>query len=282
MFKSHLFLVFWLLFCSYGFTAVYQIEGDCFNLKDIDVSLYDKNILCKLNFGEERKVSTNVIKSMLTKGEQHKIPDTQFVVVKRKGVLLNDEELKGRIISELNKIDPSVRYEIMKINIGVSIYVRDKDEFSLKIPDQPLGSVYIALDNGFKKYNIYTYIKGFKKGFIAKESIKRGELVNDNIVEAEVDITNLKEVLFDNSSIVKANQNIPKNRIITQKMVVSAPVKMKGEKVKVIYNSGVVRLETEAILLEDAYDNSIVRAKNINSGKTISGVFKNGIIYIEN
>jgi len=86
-------------------------------------------------------------------------------------------------------------------------------------------------------------------------------VVNDKISQKEMEITNLKETPYMNNYNAIAIQNIPKNRAITIKMVKGMPDKTKGENVKIIYKNGDIILETEGVMMEDAYPNMSVQVK---------------------
>lgn len=277
-----LFFSIFLLSFLEAFCYIYEIDNDCFNLKDIDTSFFDKKIVCKLNFGEERKISTNLIKGMLPKSEHFKIPEDNFIIVKRKGVNLTNEDLKELLAEELKKISPDIRFEIVKLNSGIQIAAEDKRKISIKIPEDHIGTTYFIVNNGVRDYNIFAYIKGYKKGYVSTEKIKKGDSLSSKTSITEVDITNLKEDLPDNIENFVAAQNIPKNRVISRKMVVNLPERLKGNKVKVVYQSDTIRLETEGIMLEDARNNSVVKVKNASSDKILIGIYKDGNVYVGN
>ncbi|MCA1932398.1 MAG: flagellar basal body P-ring formation chaperone FlgA [Calditerrivibrio sp.] len=276
-----IFSIFLLSFLE-AFCSIYEIDRDCFSLKDIDSSFIDRKIVCKLNFGEERKVSINLIKGMLPKSEHSKIPDETFIIVKRRGVVLTNEDLKELLSEELKKISSDIRFEIVKLNSGVQVVAEEKDKLSVKLPENYMGTTYFTVNNGVRDYNVFAYIKGYKKVYVSSEKIKKGEPLTEKTVLKEIDITNVKEDLLDSVEHLVANQNIPKNRIISRKIVTDVPEKSKGDRVKIVYQSDTIRLETEGIILEDAHNNSIVKVKNVNSDKILLGKYKDGKVYVGN
>ncbi|MCA1928043.1 MAG: flagellar basal body P-ring formation chaperone FlgA [Calditerrivibrio sp.] len=276
-----IFSIFLLSFLE-AFCSIYEIDRDCFSLKDIDSSFIDRKIFCKLNFGEERKVSINLIKGMLPKSEHSKIPDETFIIVKRRGVVLTNEDLKELLSEELKKISSDIRFEIVKLNSGVQVVAEEKDKLSVKLPENYMGTTYFTVNNGVRDYNVFAYIKGYKKVYVSSEKIKKGEPLTEKTVLKEIDITNVKEDLLDSVEHLVANQNIPKNRIISRKIVTDVPEKSKGDRVKIVYQSDTIRLETEGIILEDAHNNSIVKVKNVNSDKILLGKYKDGKVYVGN
>lgn len=275
-----LIVVFLLLFGIAHAEIQFEIEKECFNLKDINSSYPDKNLICGMNFGEERKVSLQVIRGYLSKEQANSLPSSNFILVKRKGVEVGEAILKDMIIQELGKKFPSMKFEVVKINVGGKVTASKIENIKLNLPDKPYGTTYIEVDNGVKKYNVYAYIKAFSKGFVAEERINKGESLAGKVKEVEVDITNLKDDLFLNDFGAVAIQNIPKNRVITNKMVKQMPEKLKGEKVKVIYKSDNIVLEFDGVMMEDAYQNQRVSVKNTVSDKVLTGVYRNGMVYI--
>ncbi|ADR18361.1 flagella basal body P-ring formation protein FlgA [Calditerrivibrio nitroreducens] len=275
--------ILFLLGCGVAYGQIYyEIDKECFNLRDINVSYPDKNILCNLNFGEERKISTQVIKNYLSKENWDKLPSTSsFVVVKRKGVLVKEDDLKNLFMGYLGKKFPDLTFEIVKVSTGVGITASAIEDISISFPDKPFGTVYVDLSNGIKNYKVYAYIKAFSRGYISDSKIEKGESVLGKIKEVQVEVTNLKDDLFLNNFDAIAIQPIPKNRVITLKMVRQMPEKMKGEKVKVIYNNGTIVLEFEAVLMDDAYKGGRVSVKNLSSDKVLTGIYREGIVYLE-
>lgn len=275
------FLVIFFLFFGSAYAGIqFEIEKECFNLKDINQSYPDKNLLCGLNFGEERKVSLQLIKGYLSKEQTDSLPSSNFIMVKRKGVEVGEPILKEMIVQELGKKFPSGKFEVVKINVGGRLTASKIESIKLNLPDKPYGTTYIEVDNGVKKYNVYAYIKAFSKGFVAEERINKGESLVGKIKEVEVDVTNLKDELFLNEFGAVAIQNIPKNRVITNKMVKQMPEKLKGDKVKVVYKSDNIMLEFDGVIMEDAYQNQRVSVKNTVSDKILTGVYRNGMVYV--
>ncbi|MGC9061202.1 flagella basal body P-ring formation protein FlgA [Calditerrivibrio sp.] len=274
--------ILFLLVCGVAYGQIYyEIDKECFNLRDINVSYPDKNILCNLNFGDERKISTQVIKNYINKEEWGKFSTSSFIVVKRKGVLVGEDDLKDLFLSYLGKKFPNLTFEIVKISTGTSITASALGDIRISFPDKPFGTVYVDLSNGIKSYKVYAYIKVFSKGYISESKIDKGEKVNGKVKEAQVEITNLKDELFLNDFDAIATQPIPKNRVITLKMLRHMPEKLKGEKVKVIYNNGTIVLEFEAVLMDDAYKGGRVSVKNLSSDKVLTGIYREGIVYLE-
>lgn len=275
-----LFVILFLFLGSAYAGIQFEIEKECFNLKDINPSYPDRNLLCGLNFGDERKVSLQVIKGYLTKEQINSLPSSNFILVKRRGVEVGEAVLKDMIIQELGKKFPSMRFEIVKINMGGRVAASKVESIRLNLPERPYGTTYIEIDNGIKKYNLYAYIKAFSKGFVSEERINKGESLTGKIKEVEVDVTNLKDELFLNEFGAVAIQNIPKNRVITNKMVKQMPEKLKGDKVKVIYKSDNIVLEFDGVMMDDAYQNQKVSVKNSVSDKVLTGVYRDGMVYV--
>jgi flagella basal body P-ring formation protein FlgA len=258
-----------------------EIDKGCFNLRDVNLSFPNKDIVCNLNYAEERKVSIQLIKSYLSKDQAKDLPSSSFIIVKRKGVDINEDLLKDMVVNILGKKFPSLRFEIVKINSGNRITASNKNDIEISFSDKYFGSVYLDIKNGVKSYNVYAYIKAYAKGFVSTERIEKGDIVGDKIKEADVEITNLKDDLFLNNFSAVANQNIPKNRVITMKMIKSMPSKTKGEKVKVVYKNDNIILEFEGVLMEDAHQNQKVSIKNSSSDKVLTGVYKDGNVFVE-
>jgi len=155
------------------FASSYTINKGCFNLQDINKQFIDKDISCNINYAEERKISINLIKSYLPKAYHGMLPDTNFIVVKREGVEITDDDLKKDILTILEKDYPDTRFEVVKLIRGVKITAAKKDAVSIKLPEHPIGTSYLTVNNGIKDYNVYAYIKGYKKVYVSTEMIKK-------------------------------------------------------------------------------------------------------------
>lgn len=279
--KTLWYLAFFLCLNGALFASSYTINKGCFNLQDINRQFIDKDISCNINYAEERKISLNLIKSYLPKAYHSMLPDTNFIVVKREGVEITEDDLRKDILTLLAKDYPDTRFEVVKLIRGVKITAAKKDTVSIKLPEHPIGTSYLIVNNGIKDYNVYAYIKGYKKMYVSTDMIKKGDVINDKIIQKEVEITNLKETPYENNYNAIAIQNIPKNRVITLKMVKGMPEKTKGEGVKIVYKNGDIALETEGVMMEDAYSGALVQVKNPSSEKILTGVYKDGSVFVK-
>ncbi|MCX8084649.1 MAG: flagella basal body P-ring formation protein FlgA [Calditerrivibrio sp.] len=259
--------------------SIYQIDKGCFNLRDIDSNWPDKNILCELNFGEERKISASLLKQYLPKNEHDKISNINFIMIRRKGVEISEDHLKMLLEDRLRKKFPDYRIEVVKLNSGVKIFAKDKDELVIELPEKGFGALYVTVNNGVKSYKVYSYIRAYTKGYISTDKISKDEDISEKIKLVDVEVSN-NDDLYQNDFKAVANQNIPKNRIITKKMLRAMPDKSKGDKVMIVYNNGLIHLESEGILLENAYNNQKVSVKSVLSEKTLYGIFQNGVVVV--
>jgi flagella basal body P-ring formation protein FlgA len=70
---------------------------------------------------------------------------------------------------------------------------------------------------------------------------------------------------------MRASKTISKGKVLTDQMTEPIPIIKKGERVRIVYESGNLKIESYGIARKDAIKGEMVEVKNTNSGKNIYG-----------
>ncbi|MDY6821471.1 MAG: flagellar basal body P-ring formation chaperone FlgA [Deferribacterota bacterium] len=252
-----------------------KIKGDTLFLEDIVGAKIKEPIITNLNFGERTFVPKERIRSILYRLnllDKFKEYVKDYTVV-REGTLLTEKELKKSFIEKLGKIYPNFDFEVERISYNNNIFYQDKDNISFDIPSQPFGSTYIDVDNGYKKYSLYTYLKVYKDAYVAKKDIRRGSTLKGNVIREKVDVTNKYDDLVNDIDGLIARTTIREGKIITDVYVEKKPALKRGASVKIRYKGDYVLVESKGVLREDAFVGKYVRVKNVRSNKVLTGKY---------
>ncbi len=81
---------------------------------------------------------------------------------------------------------------------------------------------------------------------------------------------------------MRASKTISKGKILTESMLELIPVVRRGERVKIVYESGVLHVESYGIAKKDAVVGEVVEVKNTASGRNVYGrASEEGIVVVE-
>ncbi len=81
---------------------------------------------------------------------------------------------------------------------------------------------------------------------------------------------------------MRASKTISKGKILTEEMLELVPVVKRGERVKIVYESGVLHVESYGIARKDAVEGEMVEVENTVSGRKVFGrASGDGIVIVE-
>lgn len=190
------------------------------------------------------------------------------------------------------KFDPDMT-EIACRPMLDSIMLTDSTEIIVSCREYPIPRGYfpvkVLLQNGSGEIrNISTSvdISFFEKVLVSKGRIKSRESLSRNDFTIErVEVGNLiGEPISDFATLegMRASKTIQRGKALTEEMIEPIPVIKRGERVKLIYESGSLRVEAYGIARKDAVKGEMVEVKNTDSGKKIFGrAVSEGIVLVE-
>lgn len=264
-------ILIFLLFSSNVFAVkVLTISDSCIRLNDLYPGLSARDIVCNLNFGDERRISKERIKNILSiEGVNPENSVIESFRVTRYGKIVTDTDLKVRIFTILKAKYPAHRIEIIKFKKHNDIFTDAEGFLDISIAGSNFGSLYVNVSNGIKNYRVYLYAKAYLPVYITTDKVKKGELFFSNIEKKEMDVTSIRHRIIQNPKEYIARRNIPSNKIITSNYVVPKPINFAGDHVSLIYKTKTISIATAGVLEENAYIGKRVQVKNIKSGQII-------------
>jgi flagella basal body P-ring formation protein FlgA len=108
----------------------------------------------------------------------------------------------------------------------------------------------------------------------AATPVKKGTILEaHHLQEAVLDISDIKDPGFSPDEFIgkKITRSISASTPITMSMVESLPVVHRGEKVKIVIQSGVMMLTATGLAHSDGKIDELIKVQNINSNKVIFG-----------
>ena len=282
--KRLYFLIIFLVFSSYSlFAEDIYIDGDTLFLEHIIGAKIKEPILSGLNIGDRIVVPKERIRSILYKMnllDKYSEYIKDYTVI-RKGTLLKEDEIKMLVINALRKNFPDMEFKVEKISYNNNIYYQDKNKIKINIPKIDFGSTYIELNNGFKTYNIYTYIRAFKETYIAKTNIENNMPLKGRVGIGLADVTNDYKNLVNGVDNLVSRKSIKEGEPILNQYTKEKPDLKRNSSVRILYKSKYITVETTGILKEDAFINKAVKVENPTSRKIISAKYiGNGVAVV--
>ena len=201
------------------------------------------------------------------------------------GSLTLEDRLDGHIRNEIARREPgqngsriSVLYR--KLDLSGLSGGKEKINFKLDFPENRrlAGKVILPVDilvNGRIKGKVIVsaVIDIFRPVAAAHRQIKKGETLAETDVEMlEKNISNYPgSVLFDGSSAVgrETKVMIPKGTVLLEWMLRDVPAVKEGDIVDLIKTAGSVRVQTNALALEDGYKGKMIKVRNLDTEKII-------------
>lgn len=237
-----------------------------------------KKVMCGLRPGDSKLFSRDTIQNFLDReGLRGRVLND--VMVEREGEKLSSEMFLSELQSIYEKAHPDAKIVIEQARIPSSVYAEDLNDFQIQADTSKFGGSYAQIKCGDRKYQAYYYVKAFKKGYVTTERIKAGESMSGKVKEDFVEITNLKSQLVMNPEKMVAVRAMPQGKILTSDLIQEQPALKKGEPVKIVYNNGILKIEAQGVVEENAMPGKPVAVRNISSQKIISANYiGNGVV----
>lgn len=279
--KKFLLIILMLLFSAgFAFAQKYvTITEDCVYLDELTASHIPHNkVECGIKAGSEKLITKDVIQSYL---DSAGIKGTVLndVLVSRQWEKLSYEKVSEYIKNEYEKAYPDMKIVVDQLRISEDIYDNPDIKMNISCDTSKLGGGYAQIRLGNNKYQIYYYVKGFKDAYVTTERIKAGDSLAGKVKKVNVEVTNLKNELIDNAESLAASRAVPAGKAITADIVQEKPALKKGEAVKIVVSNGILHIETQGVVEENAMPGKQVLVRNLTSQKVISGSYiGNGIV----
>lgn len=278
--KFLLIILMLLLSTGFAFAQKYvTITEDCVYLDELTASHIPHNkVECGIKAGSEKLITKDVIQSYL---DSTGIKGTVLndVLVAREWEKLSYEKVSEYIKNEYKKAYPDMKIVVDQLRISEDIYDNPDIKMNISCDTSKLGGGYAQVRLGNNKYQIYYYVKGYKDAYVTTERIKAGDSLTGKIKKVNVEVTNLKNELVDNAESLAASRAVPAGKVITADIVQEKPALKKGEAVKIVVSNGILHIETQGVVEENAMPGKQVLVRNLTSQKVISGSYiGNGIV----
>ena len=278
--KFLLIILMLLLSAGFAFAQKYvTITEDCVYLDELTASHIPHNkVECGIKAGSEKFITKDVIQSHL---DSAGINGTVLndVLVSREWEKLSYEKVSEYIENEYKTAYPDMKIVVDQLRISDDIYDNPDIKMNISCDTSKLGGGYAQIRLGNNKYQIYYYVKGFKDAYVTTERIKAGDSLAGKVKKVNVEVTNLKNELIDNAESLAASRAVPAGKVITADIVQEKPALKKGEAVKIIVSNGILHIETQGVVEENAMPGKQVLVRNLTSQKVISGSYiGNGIV----
>ena len=278
--KFLLIILMLLLSAGFAFAQKYvTITEDCVYLDELTASHIPHNkVECGIQPGSEKLITKDVIQSQL---DSAGINGTVLndVLVSREWEKLSYEKVSEYIENEYKTAYPDMKIVVDQLRISEDIYDNPDIKMNISCDTSKLGGGYAQIRLGNNKYQIYYYVKGFKDAYVTTERIKAGDSLAGKVKKVNVEVTNLKNELIDNAESLAASRAVPAGKVITADIVQEKPALKKGEAVKIIVSNGILHIETQGVVEENAMPGKQVLVRNLTSQKVISGSYiGNGIV----
>lgn len=235
-------------------------------------------VYCGLQPGENKLFTKDQIQNyLLREGINAKVIND--VNVKRSGEKISEESFTNKLIELYSQDNGDIELIVEQVRIPSNVYAEENNSFEVIADTTKFGGNYAQIKIGTKKFQAYYYIKAYKDAFVTTNRLKAGDLIDGNYIKEKVDVTNIKGKLITDINKLQATKSMPKGKILTQDLVEAKPELKKGETVKIVYNNGILAIETKGVIEENATLGQPVSVKNINSQKIITALYVgNGVV----
>ena len=201
------------------------------------------------------------------------------------------DEIKNHVLQTFD-FDPELteivcRYEMDTLSIS------DSTDIIVSCREYPIPRGYfplkVLLQEGsgqIRTLSTSVDILFFEDVLIAKDKIKRNELLSRSDFEfARIEVSKLVgDPVSDLASLdgMRATKTIPEGKILVENMMEPVPVVEKGERVRIVYESGNLKIESYGIAKKDAIEGEMVEVKNTSSGKKVyARAVSDGLVMVE-
>lgn len=258
------------------------INTDCTYLTDLLPGDYPQvAVQCGFKPGDTKVLPPAVIYTAL-KRLALPMPELSgsFIVV-RKGHLLTDDELAGKLNELYTAAHPDSTLEISSVRMGRNIYAQSVDGYEISADTDKLGNVTATVVSGDVRVNFSYTVKMYQQGYVATNRITPSDDIESLCEYTTVDVTNLRSPLQTDVKGMMVKRTIVKGKPITTDMVELKPERVKGDTIRLIYKTNDLNIEIAAIAEGNAVKGKTFPVKNPSSGKVLTAMYQgNGVATI--
>ncbi len=257
------------------------IDEECVYLDDVTASHVPHiKVQCGIKAGSQIVISKEDIQSHIDNAgiKGSVISD---VLVVRQWEKISYEKVSALIEEEYKKAYPDISISIEQLRIPDNLYDIDGN-IKIICDTSKFGGSYAQVSMENSKYQIYYYVKGYKNAYVTKERVKAGDVLSSKVTLEKVDITNIKNSLVTNIDNMAAARAMPAGKVLTTDLIQDRPALKKGEAVKIIVSNGILHIETQGVVEENAMPGKPVLVRNLSSQKVIAANYiGNGVVKAE-
>lgn len=255
------------------------INEECVYLDELTAPhIPHKAVVCGINPGDSKFFTKDAIQNYIARnGLSGKVIND--VTVRRVGEKLSERKFISEVESAYAAVYPDTKIVIEQIRIPVSLYGESQEDFKVSVDTSKFGGNYAVVKSGKKQFQVYYFAKGFKDGYVTSDRVKAGDNLSGKLKKELVEITNLKSPLAINPDSKLALRAMPAGKAVTEDLVQEKPALKKGDAVKIVYDDGVLKIETRGVVEANAMPGQPVAVRNISSQKIISANYiGNGVV----
>ena len=204
------------------------------------------------------------------------------ITVTRKGITVGPERIQAIIAEYLlgqKKNLPEAEVRFIPSSLPLP-FVLPTGELSYEvIPSNPaiLGSsrfsIIFRVDNDVaKNMSVRGQIEAIANVVVTAQALKRGTILKpQDLTMAPMDISDLNNPQFEPADLLemKLTKSLRAGTPVLAGMVESLPVVRRGEKVKIVINSGALHVSATGFAFTDGRLDEMIRVQNISSNKLV-------------
>lgn len=255
------------------------INTDCAYLQDLLPGEYPRvAVQCGFKPGDTKALPPAVIYTALKRLALPMPELSGSFTVARKGYMLTDDELAGKLKEIYTAAHPDSSLEISSVRMGRDIYAQSGDDYTISVDTDKLGNATATIVSGDTRVNFSYTVKMYQQGYIATNRITPLDDIESLCEYTTVDVTNLRAPLQTDVKGMMVKRTVVKGKPITTDMVDTKPERVKGDTIRLIYKSNDLNIEIAAIAEGNAVKGKTFPVKNPSSGKVLTAMYQgNGV-----
>jgi flagella basal body P-ring formation protein FlgA len=262
-----------LVFLLYGLSAraaEVPINTDCLYLDDIYGASYPHiSVQCGIRAGEKRVILSQSIATALKRAGLDFSPAPPAVTVVRKGGTVSEQAVKDEISRRYRAQYPDYEIEVEYVRFGREIFTGDPSGYKIQTDTNKFGSAGGTLLTDDGRFSFTYMVKVYANVGVASERISAGEEIASKTVYEYTDITGLRTPPLKDINGQMAKKVIQKGKILTADLAEAKPDRVKGEPIRLIYESGDLKIEINAVADGNAVEGKTFPVLNPITGKPV-------------
>jgi flagellar basal body P-ring formation protein FlgA len=213
--------------------------------------------------------------------------------VTRQGIVIDQDRVQAIIAEFLSKSKNLPKAEIRFIPSSLPLpFAIPKGELSCEvIPSNPgiissssFSLIFKVNGNVVKNMSVRGKLEVLAKIIVAAEPLKKGLIIKpQHLKSAVIDINEIANPESDPHQLIgmQLNRNLGVDTPVLASMVEALPVVKRGQRVKIIAESGTLHLTATGFAQSDGKIDQVIKVQNIQSTKTVYGkVTSPGIVEV--